>query len=319
MDIRNIPRLFGLPEADSLSELAAGHINRTFLADCGNERFVLQTLNRRVFHSPETVMYNISRIEAAFAENAASGIAVPHFIACSDKNYAVADGEIWRMYKYVSTTTDTAASAVATGRAFGTFVRIMDGKKLSDVPVIENFHNFDSYFNILTSKNCTERSVLATFYKLRDDLGQFFTGELKKRVIHGDAKPDNVICGDICTIIDLDTVMYGHVAIDYGDLVRSVCRGNDLAPVREVTEGFAQGLCGLLGDEEASSLYYGILWITGELAMRYLIDSCSEEKYFRGKSSADCLARAEELLSRFDLFTSHGAEIREMILSVFGR
>lgn len=318
MDIYKIPCLFGLPEADSLSELSAGHINRTFLADCGNERFVLQTLNRNVFRSPETVMYNISQIEAAFAEIPTSGAAVPHFIACSDKNYAVADGEIWRMYKYVSATADAAASAAAAGRAFGTFVRIMEGSRLSDIPVIEKFHNFDSYFRVLTSKSGIERSVMARLYKLRDDIGQFFTGELKKRVIHGDAKPDNVICGDTCTIIDLDTAMYGHAAIDYGDLVRSVCRENDLAPVREVTEGYANGLDGLLDSDEVRSLYYGILWITGELAVRYLIDSRSEVKYFRGKSSADCLARAEELLSRLEFFSSRGEEIREMIMSCFG-
>jgi Ser/Thr protein kinase RdoA (MazF antagonist) len=317
MDIYKIPCLFGLPEADSLSELSAGHINRTFLADCGNERFVLQTLNRSVFHSPETVMHNISMIEAAFAKVPASGVAVPHFIACSDKNYAIADNEIWRMYKYVSATADTAASSAAVGRAFGTFLRVMDGSRLSDIPVIENFHNFDSYFRVLTSKSGIERSVMATLYKLRDDLGQFFTGALKKRVIHGDAKPDNIICGDICTIIDLDTAMYGHAAIDYGDLVRSVCRGNDIAAVREVTEGYADGLGGLLDADEVRSLYYGILWITGELAVRYLIDYRSEVKYFRGKSSADCLARAEELLSRLDFFNSRGEEIKEMIMSCF--
>lgn len=318
MDIRCIPKLFCLPEAEKLTELNKGHINRTFLAVCGGDKYILQSLNRSVFHAPEVVMDNIGCIEAAFATAECSETAVPHFIACGDKNYAVADGEIWRIYNYIAATADTAANAAAAGLAFGTFVRIMDGKKLSDIPVIENFHDFDSYFRVLASKKGIEHGVMETLYKLRDDLGQVFTGALKKRIIHGDAKPDNVICGNICTIIDLDTAMYGHAAIDYGDLVRSVCRGNDLAPVREVTEGYAKGLCGLLDDDEVSSLYYGVLWITGELAVRYLIDSYSEVKYFRGKSSADCLDRANELFCRLDFFDSHGTEIKEMIMSCFG-
>lgn len=319
MDIRYIPTLFGLSEADRLSELAAGHINRTFLADCGGEKYVLQSVNRSVFHSPKTVMDNISCIESAFIECDELEIAVPHFIAAGDKNYAVADGEVWRMYRYISATADAAVNTAAAGRAFGSFIRIMDRSCVNIAPVIENFHDFDSYFSALTSKSGIDRNIMAKIDKLRDTLVQFFAGGLKKRVIHGDAKPDNIIFSERATIIDLDTVMYGHAAIDYGDLVRSVCRSKDTAldDIKELTKGFAHGLGRILGDDEINSLYYGILWITGELAVRYLIDYRSEVKYFRGKSSADCLARAEELLGRLDFFTARGEEIRDIILSYF--
>ena len=260
-------------------------------------------------------MDNIRRIEAAFAEYDASEIAVPHFIAEGDKNYAVADGEVWRMYKYISATADAAANAAAAGRAFGTFIRVMDGHKLSDAPVIENFHNFDRYFSMLTAQKGIDSYILAKLDKLRDTLGQYFPKELKKRVIHGDAKADNVIISGKMTIIDLDTAMYGYAAIDYGDLVRSVCKNGitDLSAVRDITAGFLQGLDGLLSESEVGSLYYGILWLTGELAMRYLIDSRSEVRYFRGKSSADCLARGEELLRQLDGFIAAKANITAVI------
>ena len=319
MDIRNIPTLFGLPEADGLTELNAGHINRTFLAVCGGEKYVLQSLNRAVFRAPEAVMDNISRIEAAFAKAESCDIAVPHFIACGDKNYAVADGEIWRIYSYVTATADAAAEPAAAGRAFGTFIRTMDGRELSSTPAIEGFHDFDRYYAVLASKNGIDRSVMATLDKLRDTLGQVFGNSLKKRIIHGDAKADNIIIADKMTIIDLDTVMCGYAAIDYGDLVRSVCKNGitDLSSVRDITAGFSQGLYGILSDDEVSSLYYGILWLTGELAVRYLIDYKSENKYFRGKTSADCLARAQQLLSQLKQFTDHGSELTEIIYSAF--
>lgn len=315
MDIRNIPTLFGLPEADTLTELNAGHINRTFLSVCGSEKYVLQSLNRSVFRAPEAVMDNISRVEAAFAKADCYHTAVPHFIACGDKNYAVADGEVWRIYSYITATAEAAADAAAAGRAFGTFMRIMDGTELNSTPAIEGFHDFDRYFAELSAQNGIAPEILRELDRLRSKLGQVFTGSLKKRVIHGDAKPDNIIMGSPAVIIDLDTVMYGYSAIDYGDLVRSVCRKGppDLSAVREMTGGFAQGLDGLLTAEEVDSLYYGILWLTGELAARYLTDSRRENKYFRGKTSADCLARAEQLLAQLKSFTASSSELKEII------
>lgn len=319
MDIRNIPTLFGLPEAEKLTELNKGHINRTFLAVCGGESFILQSLNRSVFRTPEAVMDNISRIEAAFTKADCSEFTVPHFIAFGDKNYAVANEEIWRIYSYITATADAAAEPAAAGRAFGNFIRIMGGRELSSTPAIEGFHDFDRYFAVLASKNGIDRSVMANLDKLRDTLGQVFGSSLQKRIIHGDAKADNVIISEKMTIIDLDTAMYGYAAIDYGDLVRSVCKNGitDLSDVRDITAGFSQGLGGMLSDDEVNSLYYGILWLTGELAVRYLIDFKSEDKYFRGKTSAECLARAEQLLSQLRQFTEYREELTEIIHSAF--
>jgi aminoglycoside phosphotransferase (APT) family kinase protein len=315
MDICYIPTLFGLPEANSLTELSTGHINKTFLADCGNKKYIMQSLNSSVFCSPQAVMQNISRIEAAL-ENVPD-IAVPHFIAAGDKNYTVIEGRIWRIYSYITANSNVLADAAAAGRAFGTFIRVMEGHELDKTPAIEGFHDFDRYFSKLAALNRTDRCTLAALDRLRDTLGQVFTGSLKKRVIHGDAKLDNIIISNTLTIIDLDTAMYGYAAIDFGDLIRSVSRGKviDTTAVSDITIGFAQGLAGLLSADEVKSLYYGILWLTGELAMRYLADSQREVKYFRGKSSSECLSRAEELLRQLDMFTAHSDEIRKIIYS----
>lgn len=321
MDIRNIPTLFGLPEADTLTELEAGHINRTFLAVCGGEKYVLQSLNRSVFRAPEAVMGNINTIEKSFLQSGCTEIAVPHFIACGDKNYAVAEGELWRIYRYITATADAAADAAAAGRAFGMFLRVINVEKHDIKAPIEDFHDFNRYFTELSAKNCVDRDVLEELDGLRGILAQVFTDKLPKRVIHGDAKLDNIIIAERTTIIDLDTVMQGCAAIDYGDLVRSVCGKGELqlSEIRSLTNGFAQGLDGLLGADEVNSLYYGVLWLTGELAMRYFIDCSSEERYFRGKSPADCLARAEQLMGQLRSFRSCEKDLREMINSCMGQ
>nr|WP_295089146.1 phosphotransferase [Ruminococcus sp.] len=310
-----MPTLFGLQEARKLTKFSTGHINSTFLAECGNKKYVLQSINKSVFQSPRVVMDNISRIEKAFAD--ISDISVPHYISCGEKNYAVVNDDLWRIYCYIPSTSNAAIDVITAGRLFGSFIRIMDEWELNPTPVIDGFHDFDRYFATLSSKNGVDLNILTKLDKFRDTLEQVFTGSIKKRIIHGDAKPDNIIIGGTPTIIDLDTVMRGYVAIDYGDLVRSVCQGKELniQQVREITQGFLQGLERLITTGEVNTLYYGVLWLTSELAVRYLIDSLSEVKYFRGKSSADCLTRAEELLRQLDMFTAHQEELKYVILS----
>ena len=316
MDIRSIPELFGLPAAEYFAELTAGHINRTYAVVCGGEKYVLQSLNSSVFRAPCAVMDNIERVMAAFA-GADCDVAVPHFIAAGDKIHAAAEGEVWRMYRYITAAADAAVSPAAVGRAFGSFIRMMDGRELCGTPAIEGFHDFERYCGELEAVGGADREFTSELDRLRDGMRQVFGSGLEKRIIHGDAKPDNVIMGSRPTIIDLDTVMYGYAALDYGDLIRSVCGGGepDLSVIRSATKGFAEGTEGLLTDAEVGSLYHGILWITGELAVRYLTDSLREKKYFKGKSSDDCLSRANELMEQLKAFRALGGEIKEIICS----
>ena len=61
-----LPELFGLSGKLTLTELASGHINRTFLvaAEDGS-RYILQSLNSGIFRSPEKVMKNIRLFKIA--------------------------------------------------------------------------------------------------------------------------------------------------------------------------------------------------------------------------------------------------------------
>jgi hypothetical protein len=112
--------------------------------------------------------------------------------------------------------------------------------------------------------------------------------------------------------------MSGYAAIDFGDMVRSVMREGvpDMTAARDLTKGFAKGLGGLLTKSEVGSLYYGILWAVGELAVRYLTDYITGEGYFR-RSSGECLARADQLLGQLRGFMAMGGQITEMIRECF--
>ena len=147
---------------------------------------------------------------------------------------------------------------------------------------------------------------------MRHELAEIFA-DVPKRNIHGDAKADNIIIGKPCTVIDLDTAMNGYAALDYGDMVRS----SDTGDTEALTRGFAEGLDWMLTDREVQSLYYGVLWCTGELAARYLTDVYADNRYFSGKSREQCRERAESLMIQLRDFVSMKPYFERIIKNAF--
>lgn len=326
MKLRKILAFFGIDNPLEISEMKSGHINRTYLVSCeSGAKFVLQSLNREVFCCPSIVMENISAVEKAFKRNKPMRVRVPHYLKASSENYAEADGEIWRLYEYAAPVPRQSAPAdvnYLTGFSFGTFIKTVSSKEVVLRPAIDRFHDFGRYFSMLMTLDSGSHDSVITelLSSVKETLSHVFTETLPKRNVHSDAKPDNVVIGECCTVIDLDTAMEGYAALDYGDMIRSVCKGAepDMSAVTAVTKGFADGLDGVLSSDEIGSLYYGILWVTGELAMRYFIDSISEKGYFKGKTPAECLDRANTLLSQLNSFIACENEIKEVIHRAFG-
>ena len=312
MGINNIPPLFGIVGDVTVSELSAGHINRTFLVESGGQRYILQSLNTEIFRRPETVMSNIALVERAVSKQ--SDVAVPRYLTAGDRSFVSVDGEIWRMYGYTEKKVQ-GIELYRSGYAYGAFMRALNSPEIAAAPAIYGFHDFERYYLRLEEK-CPD--IPAELKNLRERLSCCFAG-LPKRIIHGDAKCDNVITGEPSTVIDLDTVMKGYAAIDYGDMIRSAVSSENilLAAVKEVTQGFAAGLKGLLTENEISSLYCGVLWVTGELAVRYLTDFYSGERYFRSKTREQCRERSEQLIAQLEMFTAAESGITEIIKRSF--
>jgi len=317
--LNEIPSLFGISSIHDISSFGTGHINSTYHVVSDSGEYILQSINRNVFHDPKNVMNNISLIVKAFACSG-SNIDIPEYLYANSRNYIVYNDEFWRMYRYIKASTVTENSDFLSGCAFGSFIRITDGLRLE--PVIDGYHNIDHYFKRfmrLHASNKINAAVIKKLGSLNDTLKSIFSCGIPLRCIHGDAKVDNVITADKCTIIDLDTAMQGFAALDYGDLIRSLCSNGTPSAERIscITQGFAKGLGGILTYSEIDSLYYGILWVTAELAIRYLTDSISGEHYFRDKAPEECLKRSNELLGQLDMFTSNADEIKKIIHTHF--
>lgn len=316
MKLTEIASLFGISDIYEISELKSGHINRTYLVTAASGRYVLQSLNREVFARPETVMNNISAIEKAFSRIKNSLVTVPRYLLARGANFLETDGEIWRMYGYAAAEKTEKSGEYLTGLSFGTFIKAVNGENVRLGTAIDGFHSFSRYFEEL-------RRIAPEKAELFNDFGErfdgIFTENLPMRNVHNDAKANNVIIGRQCTVIDLDTAMPGYAALDYGDMIRSVCQGAapDMTAVGEITRGFAEGLDGLLTSEEIASLYYGILWAVGELSMRYYIDGVGRNGYFKGKTPGECICRGNELYALLCMFEDYEEEICRVIGEIF--
>lgn len=329
MDIGDILRIFGVEDCADISELKSGHINRTFLAETSKGKYIVQSLNRDVFKAPEAVMDNIDLVCRAFGDYTEESVSVPKFLYQDERNYILYDGELWRAYGFTAEEASFtgAERAFSAGQAYGSFIRIMSAEKPKLKKTAEGFHDLRMYFSKLQSAMAAspmkkiDSTVLSRIGNICDTLDHVFPVSFQKRIIHGDAKTDNVILGSRAAVIDLDTVMYGYAAIDFGDIVRSVCGSADhgYSLTRSAVNGFARGLKGILSADETDSLYYGVLWVTAELAVRYLTDYVSEEHYFRSKTPSECLLRANELIVQLNRFINDGDVITDMIYSAFGK
>ncbi len=130
---------------------------------------------------------------------------------------------------------------------------------------------------------------------------------LPERVTHNDTKLNNVLLDDesgegVC-VIDLDTVMPGLAAYDFGDMVRTMtCPAaedeRDLSQVAmdfelfdAVLRGYLGGAGSFLTAPERASLIAGAKVIVFEQGIRFLADFLAGDTYYK-------VSRPEQNLDR---------------------
>ncbi len=318
MQITEIPKLFGVTDVNDINSVDQGHINDTYIVTASDKKYILQSLNKNVFKAPDVVMKNISAVERIFAKYTPDDVTIPHFLRADDgRNFVTINDTVWRMYDYTEGET-SADDPYSCGFAIGTFDRIMNRGKLGLQQAIPDFHNYDVYFEKY-SEICTDNERKEAFSLMKYDLNRILR-DMPKRTIHGDTKYSDIVIGDLSVVIDLDTVMQGYVAYDFGDLVRSVCTEEDyFTALYDVACGYADGIENTLTNVEIDSLYYGMLWCTAELSMRYTLGSLRKENSFLGIPAAKCRERADQIYNQFKAFRDDKIRIVDIIQEAFGK
>lgn len=307
-------RLNGRPV--SCDPYGEGHINLTFLTvtDTG-KRYILQRLSRAAFHDIPGLMGNVAAVTEFLAARSSDPRSSLHLIPTLDGRSFCRDseGEFWRVYDFVEDslclqTPETPEDFYQSAVAFGQFqCRLRDFPAETLCETIPNFHNTpDRYrkFHMAVDADAVGRlsSVLpevrfllereekaGTLQRLREG------GELPVRVTHNDTKLNNVMLDAVTRkalcVIDLDTVMPGLVAYDFGDSIRFGASTasedeKDLSRVEmslDLYETYARGFipaCGGLTAAELESLPLGAWTMTLENGLRFLTDYLEGDHYY---------------------------------------
>lgn len=318
--------------------IADGHINVTyrvyFFRDGEEKDYILQRVNTYVFKKPVDVMENISAVTEFIREKIkrkqmTAKRNVLHYAKSLDgKYYAyMDDGTFWRCCRFIGNSvcflqTDDLDVIEEAGKAFGAFQGY-----LSDYPVerlhivIPHFHNTVNRYELFreaiendqAGRANSVRSCIEGYFALEDIATRLYrlqkAGVLPLRVTHNDTKISNVLFDadtkKHLSVIDLDTVMPGLVACDFGDAIRIVASTaaedeKDLSKVRldlSKYEAFARGFVAqvakALTPSEKETLALGAVAMTAECGMRFLTDYLNGDKYFKIYHPEQNLVRAE--------------------------
>ena len=304
-----------------------GHINDTYLAEYRRDgkifRYVHQRINANVFKEPWKVMDNVERVlRHVRAKLRAENLVDPNRYALKliptvteDLWMSDEEGNYWRTYLFIeeACTYDAAQSpamAREAARAFGRFQSLiaeLKGPRLHDT--IPDFHNTRKRFKTFMEKlecdkynraiSCqTEIKFVLSHECLASALLDLLdSGKIPERITHNDTKLNNVMfdknTGEAICVIDLDTIMPGLAAYDFGDMVRtSTCFAEederDLSKIKfelpmfeALTDGYFSEACNYLNPIEQEYMNIAGQVITFETGMRFLTDYLDGDQYFR--------------------------------------
>ncbi len=346
-------RLAGTPTA--CRRYGNGHINETYLLTTDQPHdYILQKINRAVFPDVEKLMGNVvavtDHLRAACPDPRRGITLVP--TRTGGAFYRDEGGEYWRVVEFIDRSVclekaETPADMRENGVALGQFQRqLADFPACSLAEILPRFH--DTPYRFQQLRQAVEADPVGRVRLALPELEAFLrrekeadelmnmqrTGLLPTRVTHNDTKLNNVMLDAdthraLC-LIDLDTVMPGLVAYDFGDAIRFGAntaaederRLNlvhlDMALYRAFTEGFLEACGEYLTENEIASLPVGARLMTMECGVRFLTDFLGGDAYFRVERPDHNLDRARCQLRLLEDMEQRRADM-ERAVEQYGR
>ena len=238
----------------SVIPFGSGHINDTYRiknSDPSGADYLLQRINHRVFKDVPVLMQNLLYVTEHLNEKLAkipgSDLEkdVMTIVETNDgKPYFKDDrGDYWRVFHFLKDTRSydqvtTKQQAYEGGKAFGRFQALLSDMNPGLIKdTIPDFHNIESRLAkfehaVKDDKVGRLHKVLPEVefirqrvYEMSEILRLGRAGKLPLRIVHNDTKFNNVLLNEddhAQCVIDLDTVMPGYVAYDFGDSIRTI-------------------------------------------------------------------------------------------------
>ena len=327
------------PQCSYVKPFGEGHINETYAVYMpgpdGKEvpLYVLQRININVFKNPDQVMHNIFGVTEYLRniirqEGGDLDRETLSYIKTKDgESYFEDDnGQPWRCLHYVPNSVcyqqvERPEQFYQSALSFGHFL-----KQLGEYPAeslyetIPQFHDTRKRFRDFVEaerkdvKNRARvcRSEIDFVLAREKDCGtlmeQLEDGVLPLRVTHNDTKLNNILFDKdteegLC-IIDLDTIMPGLAANDFGDSIRfgASTAEEDEQDLEKVhfdidlyeiyVKGYLEMAKEVLTPAEIESLPWGARLMTLECGMRFLADFLQGDVYFKTAYPEHNLVRA---------------------------
>lgn len=325
---------FGRPTGEA-ERYGAGHINDTFAvwAADRSKRWILQRINTDTFTDPAGLMENVTGVTAYLRRQIIARGGDPdretlNVIPTLDGKpyYTDTEGGAWRAYLFVEGTVclqkvENEQDFYTAAETFGSFQNQLAGYPAATLhETIARFHdtpnryaNFEKALAADVMGRAKEVGPEIAFIRARQAdcrvlVDQLAAGVLPLRVTHNDTKLNNVLIDQatgkgIC-VIDLDTVMPGLSAYDFGDSIRF--GANDCAEdepdqskvhfslhlYKVFAQGYLAAAGGAMTEAERRSLPWGAKLMTLECGIRFLTDYLEGDHYFKISRPAQNLDRA---------------------------
>ncbi|MEO6521546.1 MAG: aminoglycoside phosphotransferase family protein [Mucilaginibacter sp.] len=319
-----------------IKPFGSGHINDTYRVynnEPDKTDYLLQRVNHNIFKDVPGLINNIAyvttHIKNKLREVPGADLDKQVLTLIPAKGdlfyHQDVDGNYWRLYLFLKDTkgydvVKTEQQAAEGGKAFGAFQTMLADVEVSKlIEVIPNFHNiifrlknFESALNADVAGRAKNVGLEIAFVNARidvmseiDRLGKL--GKLPVRVTHNDTKFNNVLLDaddKAQCVIDLDTIMPGYTAFDFGDAVRTIINmaAEDEADVEKIqlnmplfkafAEAFLAQTAHYMTVTEIRSLVQGVLLLPYMIGVRFLTDYLSGDVYFKIKYPEHNLVRA---------------------------
>lgn len=318
-------------EPISVDVCSEGHINKTYaityqMLNGAKEKYILQYVNTNVFPNLPELMKNIKNVTSYIIKKAKekgepTDRLTINLIDTKDNSPYCIYNENWRMENFIENTktyltTEDLNVLFEAGSSIGNFQKYLDGFPADELfEIIPKFHDTPNRVKQLkqaieSEKNRQERKErfdLASkaieivldekrLYKTDLIVNKIKNKQIPLRVTHNDTKLSNILFDKdtnkaVC-LIDLDTVMPGALAYDFGEGLRTgivttkedeqdLSKINvDLERFKAYTKGFLSELKETITSEEIKTLVLGIWMMTYENAIRFLADYLNGDVYF---------------------------------------
>lgn len=327
-----------------------GHINDTYIVQTTVMPYIIQKINHHVFQSPEKLMHNYRLItdylKARIIEQGGDPMRETlTIVKTKDQQdlFRTQDGSYYRAIHFISRSTNLEAVkntdiCYQTGKTFGRFQALLkdfDARLLYET--IPDFHHTPKRYatflsaveNAESDRLSAAKEEIAFIQEHKKDAFALYERHLPLRVTHNDTKLDNILFDQttqkpLC-VIDLDTIMPGFVANDFGDCIRSgaTLSAEDETDLNQVTlkldlyhaylKGFIAGSAGTLSAAEIASLPVGAKTITLEQAIRFLTDYLEGDHYYKIDYPQHNLIRAKTQIKLVSEMEKYASEIENML------